>query len=161
MTKRLGKGQGEGMMWDTVKVVSDFVEKGMSDKDKEALMSRIFGLLSGGHFDEDHATEIVSKMYYTDKDGNKRYAPYWTIPEVSEIYESVKDKIPSDYNEWDFFVTMQMLLSDMRPLLEKWWPGIDASEIAEKITDVSVCYLNDEDNPFGTKKIWGYLHSGK
>ena len=89
MTKRLGKGQGESMMWDTVKVVSEFVDHKMSDKDKDEMMAKLHGMLSGGHFDEDYAVEAVTKMYYMDKDGTKRFAPYWTIPEVAEVYESV------------------------------------------------------------------------
>lgn len=161
MTKRLGQGQGEGMMWDTVRVVSDAVEASMSDKDKAALMAKIYGMLSGGHFDEERAIEAVSKMYYTDKDGVKRYGPYWTIPEVAEIYESIRDQIPDEYNEWDFFVTMQMCMSDYRPLLERWWPRIDASELAEKVRDLSVNYLADEDNPYGARKIWCYLNPAK
>ena len=161
MTKRLGKGQGEGMMWDTVKVVSEAVEHSMSDKDKEALMAKIYGMLSGGHFDEEHAMEVVPKMYYVDKDGEKRFAPYWTIPQIAEIYESVKAKIPSCYNEWDFFVTMQMKMSDSRMLLEDWFPKIEPEEVATRVTDLAVNFLNDEDNPYGTKKIWGYLHGQK
>ena len=105
--------------------------------------------------------EMVSKMYYIDEDGTKRYGPYWTIPQIAEIYESVKDKIPADYNEWDFFVTMQMKRSDTKELLDKWFPGIDAAEVAEKTTDLAVCFLNDPDNPYGTKKIWGYLNPSK
>ena len=158
MTKRLGKGQGEDMMWDTVKVVSEFVEGRMSDKDKDAMMNKLYGMLSGGHFDEDHAVDAVTKMYYIDKDGTKRYAPYWTIPDVEEIYETIEAKIPKDYNEWDWYVTFNMIMSDHRMLLEKWWPGLDMKGIAEKVTDLSVCWLSDPDSPYGTKKIWEYLH---
>lgn len=161
MTKRLGKGQGEGMMWETLRIVSDAVEHGMGEKDKSALLSKIFGALSGGHYDEDHATEAVSKMYYIDNDGNKRYGPYWTIPQIQEVYEGVKDKIPEEYNEWDFFVVMQMEMSDKRMLLEKWWPGISGDELAEKVADLAISWLNDPDSPYGTRKIWGYLHGGK
>lgn len=161
MTVRLGKGQGEGMMWDTVKAVSEAVDAGMSEKDKEALMARIYGMLSGGHFDEDHAVEAVSKMGYVDKDGDKRSAPYWTIPEVSDVYESVKDRIPSCYNEWDFYVTMNWCMSRYRMLLEDWFPKIDAEELAVRLSDLAVNFLSDEDSPFGKKKIWGYLHGQK
>ena len=158
MTKRLGKGQGEGMMWETVRIVSDAVEKSMSDKDREALQAKLYGILSGGHYDEDFATEAVSKMYYVDSDGNKRRAPYWTIPQVNEIYESVKGNFPEAYNEWDFYVTFQMVASDMWKLIHDWWPDITQEEFAEKISDATVNWLNDEDDPYGDKKIWCYLH---
>ena len=161
VTKRLGKGQGEDMMWGTLRIVSDAVEHGFSDKDKSALMAEIYGMLSGGHFDEEHAVEIVQKMYYVDKDGEKRHAPYWTIPQVSEIYESVQDDIPGAYNEWDFYVTMNMAASDNWCMLHKWWPNITPEQFAEKVTDIAVNWLNDPDSPFGEKKVWGYLHAGK
>lgn len=161
ITKRMSAGMGESMMWDTVKVVSEAIDASMSEKDKAALMSKIYGMLSGGHFDEDHAMEAVSKMYYIDKDGAKRHAPYWTIPQVMEIYESVKDEIPEAYNEWDFFVTFQMVASDHWCLIHKWWPGITPEDFAEKITELTVNWLSDEDNPYGEQKIWGYLHGEK
>ena len=158
MTKRLGKGRGEEMMWDTVKVISDAVENDMSDKGKADLYSRIYGLLSGGHFDEEHAMEAVSKMYYVDANGVKRFAPYWTIPQVGEIYESVREELPEAYNEWDFFVAFQMMASDMWCLLHEWWPSISPEQFAEKISDLTVNWLNDEDSPLGNTKIWSYLH---
>ena len=146
------------MMWGTLRIVSDAVERGLSEKDKAVLMEKIYGMLSGGHFDEEHALDVVSGMYYTDEGGEKRHAPYWTIPQVAEVYESVKDEIPEAYNEWDFFVTMQMCAADNWRLVHKWWPGISDGQFAEKIAEMAVNWLSDEDNPYGDKKIWGYLH---
>ena len=161
MTKRLGKGQGEAMMWDTVRIISDAVENDMSDKAKEQLYAKMYGALSGGHYDEDHAIDAVSKMYYVDPDGEKRHAPYWTIPQVDAVYESVKDEIAEPYNEWDFYVAFNMIAAKEWNLYKKWWPSISMEEIAEKVTDSTVNWLNDDDNPFGKRKVWGYLHSGK
>ena len=158
ITKRLGKGQGEGMMWETLRAVSDAIESKMNDKDRSELNARIFGMLSGGHFDEEHAMESVSRMYYTNRDGVKRYAPYWTIPQVYEVYEKVADRIPKAYNEWDFFVTFQMVASDYWMLLRKWWPTISDEQFAEKVADLAVNWLADKDNPYGDRKIWCYLH---
>ena len=161
ITLRLGKGQGEEMMWDTLRVVSDAIEGGLSEKDRMALNSKIYGLLSGGHFDEDYAMDAVSRMYYTDKDGAKRYAPYWTIPQVEEIYDSVRGDVPNAYNEWDFFVTMNMIASDTWGLLHEWWPSLTPEQFTDRVTDLAANWLDDEDNPFGTKKIWCYLNSAK
>ena len=130
----------------------------MSGKEKEALFSKLYGMLSGGHFDEEHATEAVAKMYYTDKDGEKRYAPYWTIPQIEEIYEDERGEFPATYNGWDFYVAFNMVASDNWRLLHEWWPSITPEQFAEKITDLTVNWLADEDNPYGDKKIWGYLN---
>ena len=138
ITKRLSNGKGESVMWETIKMVSGAVENSMPDKDKSELMSKVYGMLSGGHFDEDHAVDVVSKMYYIDKDRSKRYGPYWTIPQVMEVYEKVKERIPSAYNEWDFFVTLQMQKSDMCPLLQHWFPNATAEEMDAKLVELAV-----------------------
>lgn len=158
MTKRLGKGQGEEMMWDTVKIVSDVVSKKLSDKDQASLMAKIYGALSGGHYDEDFAMESVAKMYYIDKDGMKRHGPYWTIPDVTVVYEINRKKIPSAYNEWDWYVTFNMIASDNWELLHRWFPDMTNEEFAEKVACLSVNWLNDPDSPYGTSKIWCYLN---
>ena len=130
----------------------------VSDKAKAALFAKMYGMLSGGHYDEEHAIEAVAKMFYKDKDGDKRTAPYWTIPDIEDIYESVKDDIPAAVNEWDFYVAFNMVASDSWMLLHEWWPSISAEQFAEKITDLTVNWLNDDDSPNENTKIWSYLN---
>lgn len=158
MTCRLGKGQGEEKMLDTLRIVSDAIEKRMSEKERDELLTRIYGALSGGHFDEEFAAASVAKMYFTEKDGTKRRAPFWTASEVAMRFEKVKERLPKAYNVWDFFVTVQMVASDNWLLLKTWWPEITNEEIFNRVIDLAVNWLDDADNPFGTSKIWDYLH---
>lgn len=155
--KTYGKGKGEEMMWRSVAVISDSVDKNMSEDAKSELLSSIYGLMSEGHYNEPYAMRCVAKLYYADKSGTKHYAPYWTEEQVRPIYEELKDQIP-EYNFWDFFVTFNMLASDNWNLLHEWWPNITAELFAQKIAELSLHWLGDTD--WGSNsKIWDYMHA--
>jgi hypothetical protein len=59
---------------------------------------------------------------------------------------------------WDFYVTVQMIHSDNINLINQWFNNISKEELNDKIIDMSINWLNDEDNPFGDHKIWGYFN---
>lgn len=156
-TKKYGEGKGESMMWKTVRVISDHVEK-MSPEAQEDLMRDLYATMAEGHYDEHFAKEDVAKMYYTDEAGEKHYAPYWTDEQVKAVYDKVKGEIPH-YNMWDFYVTLQMSKADNCPMLKKWFPNATPEEMDKYLVDMAVNWLNDDDNPYGNEKIWGYLNS--
>ena len=91
MTKMYGKDKGEPMMWDVIAVVSDAVEASMPEAEKRILERKIYGKLSGGHYNEQYATEDVAKMSYRDsRTGMIRNASYWPTSTIREIYESLR-----------------------------------------------------------------------
>lgn len=155
LTKKYGADLGEDMMWRTVRIISDAVEAEMPEEKQHLLMRKIYAAMSDHHYNEELAHEDVSKMYYTDADGRKHYAPYWPEDAVQSIYEDYKDEIP-DYNFWDFFVVMNMCKSDDWCMLKRWFPNYNESELTEKITEMSIAWLSDEDWPTKTK-IWDYM----
>ena len=157
-TRKYSSGNGEAVMWKTVAIISDAVEKHMSEADKYALMRRMYGAMSNGHYNEDFAREDIAKMYYVGDDGKRHYAPYWGDEALLSIYEEYKDEIP-DYNQWDWMVTMNMIKSDTCHLVSDWFPDITESERNQKFVQLSLNWLHDEDNPFGKSKVWGYLNS--
>jgi hypothetical protein len=91
-------------------------------------------------------------MYY-EENGVRHYAPYWE--DLSTIYSANKRKLEFPYNRWDWEVTMNMIKSDYCPLLKRWFP--DEKDMIDKIIDLTINWLNDEDNPFGESKIWCYF----
>lgn len=161
LTKKYGEGKGEGMMWQTLAIVSESIDKAMEKPEKEKMLRLLFGKLSGGHYNEEYAKEDVAKMHYAKEDGSKHQAPYWTIPQVEEVFASVKPNIPSEYNKWDFYVTLNMIKSDNCLVIKKWFPGITPEEADKKFIELAVNWLNDEDNPYGNNKIWEYLNPSK
>ena len=155
LTKKYGEGKGEDMMWKTVHIISDAVESNMDEHAKNHLIRSVFGAMSDKHYTEELAHGDVAGMYYIDANGDEHRAPYWPADDVRAIYDDNRDKIPG-YNFWDFYVTMNMLASDSWCMLKKWFPGADESDMTEKITEMAVNWLSDEDWPTKTK-IWDYL----
>ena len=159
LTKTYGTGKGESMMWDTVAIISDAVEASMPEAEKDALERKIYGKMSDGHYNEHYALKDVEHMAYKDpRTGMTHRAPYWTVDTVRNIYESLKPELRG-YNCWDFYVTMNMVASDNWALLDKWFPGMDDKQRDGKLVEMAVNWLKDDDNPYGSSKIWGYLNS--
>ena len=152
------RGEGSDKMWCITKILSDSIEEYVPEKQKEALLNRVYYSVNGGHFDKDSADRALTKLYYVDESGSKHYAPYWAESELKPLYDEVRNKIPA-YNFYDFVVTMNMVKSDNYLKLQRWFPDDDDSELVEKLLEETVNWLNDEDNPFGKEKIWKYLNS--
>ena len=130
------KGEGSSKMWCITKILSDSIEENITEKQRDALKTKIYYSINGGHFDRDFANKAISKFYYVDSSGLKHQAPYWTEDEVKTIYDEIRGEI-SNYNFYDFEVTLNMIKSDN----------------CNKVN-----YLDDPDNPYGTEKIWKYLN---
>lgn len=157
LTKKYGSGKGEEMMWKTLHIVSDFLEENLDEKQIRCLMRDLYGVMSSGHYNQEYALSDVEKMYYTDEDGKKHLAPYWSEEQVRKVYDQYKRVIPQEYNFWDFYVTLNMIKSDNCPLLMSWFPDATTEEYEKRLIELSINYLKDDDNPFGTEKVWGYL----
>lgn len=158
MTKQYGAGKGESMMWDTLALVSDAMEASMPREEREELKRKLYGKLSGGHYNEQYAMEDVAKMSYRDtRTGMTKSAPYWPVPVVRDIYESLKGELRG-YNCWDFFVTLNMVATKDSSLVDKWFPNISDNDRDGKLVEMAVNWLHDENNPYGDRKIWCYLN---
>ncbi len=157
LIQKYSKNKSESIMWESVKMLSECLQHMLSEEDYKCITKKIYYILQGGHFNEEYAKEIVAKMYYIN-DNKKVYAPYWVDNEVMQLYETVKKNIPQEYNKWDFYVTLNMIKSDNYILLKTWYPEATNDELAKKFVDLTVNWLNDSDNPYGTEKIWKYLN---
>lgn len=76
---------------------------------------------------------------------------------VLNKYKEIRGVIP-DYNEWDYYVTVQMIYSDNYNLIHEWFPNISEDEFNQKIYQLATNWLNDKDNPFGNSKTWCYFN---
>lgn len=152
------KGEGSDKMWCVTKILSDYIEEYVPEKRKHALLTKVYYGTNGGHYNEEFAEKSIAKFYYVDDDGVKHQAPYWTESEVKGIYDTIKNEIPK-YNFYDFEVTLNMVKSDNCNKLRRWFPEATKEELLDKLVEEAVNYLNDEDNPYGSEKIWKYLNS--
>lgn len=106
----------------------------------------------GCHYNEVFGVWRIEQMHWKDKTGAVHHAPHWTKEQQRSAYESVKSKLPSTYNCWDFAVTLEMLYSDLVGMYERWWPDATDEQIEAKIVESAVNYLNDDDDM--DCKIW-------
>ena len=157
LTKKYGEGKGESSMWKTVAAVSETVENYMPEDQQMVLKKKIYSMLAGGHYDKDFAMETVSDIYYVDKAGNVHHAPYWTEDTVMTVYERIKTRIPN-YNCWDFYVALNTVAADNWCMLAKWFPEMGDDERNEKLVEMTINWLDDPDNPYGSEKVWRYYN---
>ena len=153
------EGKGEGIMWDSVKAISDAVETSMPKAAANRLKKDIYAMMCGGHFNEYFAKDAVSKMYYEDENGEARYAPYWTEATVRELYESHKSEVEG-YNFWDFFVALHFVASNNHALIMRWFPDESSDDREGRYVEMTINYLCDADWPTKTK-VWDNLNPAK
>ena len=156
--KTYGKGKGEDTMWRSVKALSKTLEDNLTSDEYCKIERDIYASMVGGHYNEEYAHCDVRKMYYVNRNGMKMSAPYWTDEQVAEVYSKVKNEIPGAYNMWDFYVTLNMTKSDNCNLFMRWWQGSSDAEREQRVIEMAVNWLCDEDNPYGEEKIWRYLN---
>lgn len=159
LIKKYGEGKGEATMWKSVDIISEMLEEKLTPEEKACLEKKLYALMQGEHYDEHFAKAQVSQMYYTDPQGEKHYAPYWTDDEVKQVWIHAKPRIKTDANMWDFYVALNMTKSDNCNLFKSWWPDATNEELSKRIIDATVNWLNDEDAPQGEARVWRYFNS--
>ena len=152
--KEYGNKRDEIAVLHSMEKLATYIKDTLSEEEYEKAAKEVYEELNGKHFDEQFAKEQVEKMYYTYQ-GQTYYAPYWDEHTVERLYNQYRRQIPSQYNKWDFYVTLNMIKSDNCPLLKKWFPNEDHSD---KIVELTINWLNDSDNPYGDSKIWSYFN---
>ena len=156
LIKKYGADKGEDVMWASVEALSQTLQDHLSEEEFNKLKKKMHYIMVGGHYDKEFADMQMPKMYYEDNEG-KHYAPYWTESEVKTLYSEIKGMI-GDYNFYDFEVALNMIKSDYCPLLKKWFPDESKEDHLKRLVSLTINWLSDDDNPFGTEKIWLYFN---
>ena len=155
LIKEYGSGKGEKVMWETTKIMSDFLRP-MKDAHPEKywkLLKDTYAAMCGPHYMENFAMWQIEQMHYKDKKGEVHHAPHWTKAQYKVAYDAIKPKLKnSAYNIWDVAVTLEMLYSDNICMYREWWSGASESDLDNKVIDATINYLNDDDDLEG--KIW-------
>ena len=136
--------------------ISEYLQKVLDEEQYCKLIKDTYCTFVGGHYNEPFADDQVSKMYY-EKDGSKYTGPFLNKNLVLDKYKEIRGVIP-EYNEWDYYVTVQMIYSDNYNLIHEWFPNISEDEFNQKIYQLATNWLNDKDNPFGNSKTWCYFN---
>lgn len=151
LIEKYGKGKGEAVMWETTRLVSDFIKpmKETNRKEYWRLLREVYGKMSGGHYNEEFALHDVSQIEYTDKEGKSHTGAYWTC---EQTYEATREmKFPSGTTKWDIFVALNLAKSD-------FCKKFDDAQI------VQIAYLFffadenwSDDGRVSSTKVWEYV----
>ena len=160
LIKIYGKGKGEDVMWSSIKMISNELSKTLTPTKYQELAMQIYYLMNGGHYNEEFAEDKVKELYFKDDDGIIHRGGHWDGGSSYKIYQQKRHLIPDEYNEWDWYVTLNMIYSDWYVWLDNN-TTFDTNEIDNKIISMAINWLNDDDNPYGTEKIWGYMNGIK
>ena len=144
------KAQGltsEKMMWDSVEDVEDMLcalKKEHPDKYWK-FIRKTHGLLFKGHYTEEFAMHDVKHLSYTNKKGEKKEGPRWTVDEIEEAVKGLS--FPSGVNKWDKYVAFNAAYADYCKKFE------DA-----QVLDIGyLSYFADEDYASPSTKTWDYM----
>lgn len=140
LIEKYGKGKGEAVMWESTKLVSDFI-KPMKETNKNEywrLMREVYGLMSGGHYNEEFAKWDVAQM--------QPLGEYWSMKQIEEATKGMA--FPNGTTLCDKYVAFNSFANDLNGVLTD-----------EQILQAAYqFYFADEDFPKerGTK-IWCYM----
>lgn len=148
LIEKYGKGKGEAVMWETTKLVSDFI-KPMKETNRQEywkLMREVYGLIGGGHYDEKFAIHDVGDIMYTNRKGEKKQGAYWTVEQVEDATKGMT--FPVGVNKWDKWVAANMAHSD-------FCKKFDDEQILEIMYSF---FFADEDwsDKGSSTKVWDY-----
>lgn len=135
---KYGKGKGEEVMWKSTKVISDFLEP-MKDTKKEDywyLIRKVYGIMSGGHYNEEFAIHDVADM--------QPLGEYWSMKQIEEATKGMS--FPSGVTLCDRYVAFNAFANDLKGALDD-----------EKILKTAHAFWFADKDWKGSSKIWEYM----
>lgn len=133
-----GKGKGEAVMWESTKAISDFLSP-MKETNKEDywyLMRKVYGIMSGGHYNEDFARYDVAEM--------KPLGEYWSMKQVEDATKGMS--FPSGVTSADRYVAFNAFANDLKGTIED-----------TDILKTAYAFWFADKDWVGTSKIWDYM----
>ncbi len=109
----------------------------------------------GPHFDEAFAEWQVSRLYHKGADGKIYKGGHWTLEETGEFFARYRNKIPSQYNEYDFHVALNAEYNDYCV----WAKQTFGDDYEQKIVEMAIWFWMLDDDYSGDGKIWEYFGS--
>lgn len=139
----------EKMMWQSIDDVDDMLcALKIEHPDKYwKFIRKTHEALYNGHYTEEFARHDVEKIQYTNKAGEKKQGPYWSVDQVEDATR--RYQFPQSVNKWDKWVAANAAYSD-------FCRKFDDSQILDIMY---LFYFADEDWKGSTAtKIWDYMY---
>ena len=133
-----GKGKGEDVMRECTKIISEFISPMEDSNNTEYwyLLRKIYGLMCGGHYDEDFAKHDVAEML--------PHGEYWSMKQIDDATKSMS--FPSGTTLCDKYVAFNAFANDLCGVLPD----------DQILKSAHAFWFNDKDWK-GKNKIWEYM----
>lgn len=147
----------EAMMWESIGIVSDMLEEFVErhpDLEEEywEFMREQHEAMCGHHFNEMYARWQVEHMHHKREDGSTERGEHWPIEATTSVLNKHRGKVPSEYNEWDFYVALNTSWHDFI-----CWAKRNFSQPEEEVIELAIVFwFADDDWPTKTK-VWDYF----
>ena len=135
---KYGKGKGEPIMWESTKIISDFIAP-MKDTNKEdywCLMRKVYGVMSNGHYNEEFAEHDVAQM--------QPLGEYWSRKQIEEATKGMA--FASGVTLCDKYVAFNAFANDLKGSLSD-----------EDILKSAHAFWFADKDWNGNDKIWRYM----
>lgn len=155
--KKLGLGS-EKIMNESIALMDEKIFMPMMELHPEkawSFMREWHTIFMGEHFDEKFAKWEVDNMHHKGADGIEYKGEHWNMAQTNAVYAKIKSQLTKPYNEYDWYVTLNMIFSDHCNLMKKWFPTDTEEQLTEKYIQLAVNWLNDED--YKGIKVWKYF----
>lgn len=155
--KKRGLGS-EKIMNDSIDLLDEMIFMPMMNENESLywmFMRELHELYCGEHFDEKFAMWEVSQMHHKGTDGTIYKGAKWGIEQTTPIFTKIKSQLTKPYNEWDWFVVLQMIWHDSCVLFHKWMPENNEEQFTQMYIDAAITWMNDED--YNGMKPWKYF----
>lgn len=142
-----GKGIATDKIWQSLSALSDVLEIVEEEHPHEywEMMRDQHEIMYGCHYDEQFAKYDVSKIHYTNREGQKMTGSHWTKDQVVEATKGYT--FPVGTTDWDKYVALNVFYADTCLVFD------DAQIIKGGIQ----FFFKDEDGPSDGGKIWRYM----
>lgn len=145
----------EKVMWASIDKVSDLLEqiKEAHPKLYWAFMREQHEAMFGKHFNEAYAKWQVEQMHHKGDDGKNYKGEHWSIEATNSVLSKYRSKVPSAYNEWDFYVALNAQYHDYCLWARRQFP--DDYETA--IIEMALAFWFMDEDWMGNTKVWDYF----
>jgi hypothetical protein len=147
----------DALMWKHIGLVDELLDELREvHKDKYwAFMRQVHELMYGKHFDEAYARWQVEQMYHIGDDNREYKGEHWSLSDTTSVMQKYRGRIPSEYNEFDFYVALNSQWHDTICTAKRHFSTVDEAE--NYVIDEAVAlWLNDSDWP-SHDKVWRYF----
>lgn len=146
-------------MWASIESVSELMEEIREQHPDiyRRFMREQHEIMCGKHYNQAYAEWEVSQMYHKNADGTVSRGEHWTLEDTNDVLSKHRGKVPSAYNEYDFYVALNAHWHDVWRLASTRLASEE--EAIAYVIDEAICVWFNDDDWVGEDKVWTYFRA--